>query len=407
MFELASLNSPINDFRADMIIGNEQRSSFTDLRWANHFSQADSAIEKGDFSTAKSLLTEIVEQSKNPDGNQIYAKAIHNLGVVAQKEMNLEKAERYFERSLKIFENLGDRRATCSSYHHIGMIHALRGQLHKAEESILKAAHIREELELHEELATDLFELGSLAERRGSWNEAERFYRRALEINERLGNQNGISGCYYALSGVAQELGRYEESNNWLEQADGLIDETKRNILSQGHIYFQRGILAMEAQDPITAESEFLAAQEAYKTAKSRFHIAGTFLNLGNVRLFQNDFTEAETLFTRAINEYRALKSWSEALALSALGELRAQQGRYAEDIYLQREALGLLSDSEEANRKNIMARIFRSKSQMTIREFVEAASTPLPRVPPLFPPPTEKEIKELEQQELGNNTGE
>ncbi len=104
---------------------------------------------------------------------------------VAQRRVDLDAAQDWYQRSLEILESLGDRLATAASYHQLGMV----------------------------------------AQHRGDFEAAQDWYQRSLEILESLGDRPGMANSYGQLGLLAEAAGRAIEALDWMVRCVSLFPE--------------------------------------------------------------------------------------------------------------------------------------------------------------------------------------
>ncbi len=100
------------------------------------------------------------------------AALLHNFGNIVQNRGEYDKALEYYERSLKIAEELGDRSGVAQSLHQIGMIHQERGEYDKALEYYDRSLKIKEELGNRSGVAISLGQIGILLVKLERYDEA-------------------------------------------------------------------------------------------------------------------------------------------------------------------------------------------------------------------------------------------
>jgi CHAT domain-containing protein/tetratricopeptide (TPR) repeat protein len=163
-------------------------------------------MEAGDFNDAANLLagaTELLDrwgfgQYLEGQHRRLFDKLdaretaaiLHNFGNLIQNRGEYEKASEYYDRSLKIEEELGDRSGVANSLHQIGMIHQKRGEYEKALEHYDRSLKIAEELGDRSEIATSLGQTGNLFIDVGRYNEAFKNLLSALSIFIELQSPN-------------------------------------------------------------------------------------------------------------------------------------------------------------------------------------------------------------------------
>ncbi len=139
-------------------------------------SRADILIEQGDYETAKFILSELEQDSEAREMTAPLAYALCSLGVVADREGNLELARDYFEKA----------RSTAQSIHTDGATG--RAEAHLAEVEAAITQHITR-------LQTELIQDSELDRIRTL------VANQYIFGNETPGNRAGLYGYYHTLVG--------------------------------------------------------------------------------------------------------------------------------------------------------------------------------------------------------------
>ena len=75
--------------------------------------------------------------------------ALNNIGIIYQKQESYDRSLEYHIKSLKIKEEIGDKRGASISYNNIGIIYEKQGTYDLALEYFLKALKIKKKLEIN------------------------------------------------------------------------------------------------------------------------------------------------------------------------------------------------------------------------------------------------------------------
>ena len=114
------------------------------------------------------------------------AAAINNVGYVYGNYGDMQKQLEYFEKSLKINEELGDKKGLAGAFNSVGYAHKLLGNLKKAIEYYGKSIKIRDEIGDKKGVSSSYLNIGSLYESQGEIDKALEYYQKTLKIQEEL-----------------------------------------------------------------------------------------------------------------------------------------------------------------------------------------------------------------------------
>ena len=177
------------------------------------------ANQHGDISKAleyyhKSL--KIQEEIKNKRGVAI---CLNNIGVIYNQEGDIAKALQYYSKSLKIQEEIKDKHGMAYSLKSIGAIYHGQGDIPKALDYYHKSLKIREEIKDSKGIAQSLESLGVIYEELGDIPKALDCYQKSLKRNEEVNDKVGIGynlnaiGVIYSKQGLEKKIGTSERDS--------------------------------------------------------------------------------------------------------------------------------------------------------------------------------------------------
>jgi predicted ATPase/DNA-binding CsgD family transcriptional regulator len=121
------------------------------------------------------------------------ASALQRLGSIAREQGRYDEARALHQRSLTIWEGLGDQRGVASSQNYLGFVAWLDGDSATAEEMCERALREFDRAGNLQDAAVTLVSLGASALYRNDLGLADERLERALEISRKLGFQEGIA----------------------------------------------------------------------------------------------------------------------------------------------------------------------------------------------------------------------
>ncbi|WP_327004840.1 tetratricopeptide repeat protein [Dactylosporangium sp. NBC_01737] len=287
------------------------------------------AYRLGDFDEAERCYQQsltILEQLGDQAG---IANSYGQLGMLAQDRGNYAEAERRYQQSLTIFEQLGNQTGIATSYHQLGILAHNRGNYTEAERRYQQSLTIKEQLGNQAGIATSYHQLGMLAQDRGNDAEAERRYQQSLTIKEQLGDQSGIASSYHHLGMLAQHRGDYTEAERRYQQSL-IINEQLGNQASLASSYHQLGILAQLRGDYTEAERRYQQSLTIEQQLGNQAGIATSYAQLGNLHATTGDPSEAIQLHVQALSIRLAIGLPQAANNITRLTELRERTGHAA-----------------------------------------------------------------------------
>lgn len=252
--------------------------------------------EAGD--AAKSAL----EWAKEANRDDERAVALFYVARVAQERRDFEDAERWYRKSLAIFEQQGDEHGVAGAHHNLGVIAQERREFDEAE-NLYRESLEAERQDNEHGAAITYHQLGRIAEERRDFEDAERWYRKSLEIAERQGDEHGAASTYHQLGMIAQERRDFEEAKRWYRKSLE-IEERQGNEHGVAHTYHQLGMIAQERREFEEAERWYHKSSEVREFQKDNHAAANTHAQLGIVAALQGNYADAVDWLTQSVKAF-------------------------------------------------------------------------------------------------------
>ena len=147
-------------------------------------------ITWGYWDLSKSLYLETLNTTISKANE---AMIVHNLGTIFKNQGEYQQAIDYYNRSMKIEEELGNKSGIAKTLHQIGNIHFQKGDYQQAIDYYNRSLKIKEELEDKSGIAITLHQIGMIHQQKGDYQQAIDYYNRSLKIKEELGDKSGIA----------------------------------------------------------------------------------------------------------------------------------------------------------------------------------------------------------------------
>jgi serine phosphatase RsbU (regulator of sigma subunit) len=137
-----------------------------------------------------------------------YADFLNNKGYIYNNLGDISVALDYFHKSIKIQEEIKDKKGLAYSLNNVGFIYNSQGDIVRALDYYEKSLKLREEIEDKEGIAQSLSNIGNLFEQTGDKSRALRYFYQSLRIRETINDKLGQG---YSLQNIGNI---YEEQNN-------------------------------------------------------------------------------------------------------------------------------------------------------------------------------------------------
>ncbi|HWY10560.1 MAG TPA: tetratricopeptide repeat protein [Bacteroidia bacterium] len=158
---------------------------------------------------------------------QIKSSAYNNIGYIYQNEGDVKKALEYYQKGMKIQEEIGDLKGIAQSLNNIGFIFQNQNDVPKTLDYYNRSLTIREKIGDKKGIAESLNNLGLVYRKNGDPNckseikdaciragvqKALEYYLRSLKIKEEVNDVNGIGISLNNIGGIYNYLGDYDKA---------------------------------------------------------------------------------------------------------------------------------------------------------------------------------------------------
>lgn len=190
--------------------------------------------------------------------------------------------------------------------------------------------------------------LGSIAyiyRRRGQLDLALRSYKECAELYRRLGNLRSYANILNSIGNIYRFQGKLEEALRrskiaWRLRND-LFHVGKASEVDVALSLSTMGMIYLEADDIIQADSFFQKAFETYYHAGYKKGIAATYNRLGQVQVVKGDLLQAKRLFEKAEEAAAEVDSEAYINSLNKQGRMFARNQQWEEAAIFLKKAVG------------------------------------------------------------------
>jgi CHAT domain-containing protein/tetratricopeptide (TPR) repeat protein len=283
------------------------------------------------------------------------ARAVYDLANLYYIRGDYERAESFYQRALKMQEELlGTRHSDVAlSLHGLARLHRTQGRYEQAEQLSQRALDILEvdPTEHALSIAMVLNGMALLYTDQGAYTRAEPLLRRALEIWEKaLGADHpAVATALNNLAEIYRAQGTYEHAEQFYERAFQVVEAVlgKNRLMAD----LREALLHHEQGTYSRAEPLYYRALQIWEGALGKNH-PNVALVLGNLALLQSEqraYAPAEPLYRRALQIMEATLGKNHptvATTLYNLARLYVAQGMYAQAEPLLQRALRIAEGS-------------------------------------------------------------
>jgi tetratricopeptide (TPR) repeat protein len=144
---------------------------------------------------------------------------LNNIGLVYNNLGQYEQALSYYQQALPITQEIGDRRGEGTTLNNLGAVYRALSQYEQALSYYQQALPIRQEIGDRQGEGVTLNNIGLVYDNLGQYQQALSYYQQALPIFQEIGDHTGEGTTLNNIGGVYDNLGQYEQALSYYQQA--------------------------------------------------------------------------------------------------------------------------------------------------------------------------------------------
>jgi tetratricopeptide (TPR) repeat protein len=222
-------------------------------------------LELGEIEPARRAFEETLELARWDHDDVLVARAMNNLGIVANIEGRWDEAIALYALAITVHQRNGDSRGLSEGYHNLAITHRDRGELAEADELERRSVEFAREAEQERLVALARLGRAEIALRRRDFALAEMSARRLAADFERLGDPIRQADAT-RLAGVAcMGRRRYADAAELLDRA---LEDSRRigALLNVAETLRARAEMHLAQGDADSARADAMDAMEAYRS---------------------------------------------------------------------------------------------------------------------------------------------
>jgi serine phosphatase RsbU (regulator of sigma subunit) len=180
---------------------------------------------KGNFNQAIRFYNQSLKIWEELNDKMNIATCHKDLGLFYDELGNFNKALEYYLKALKIFEGIGYKRGIAACYNDIGNINAYQNNNTVALNYFLKSLKIKEEIGDKRGIALSNGNIGAIYTALHNYNLAINYYLKSIDARKELGDKKGMAICYDNMGVVQFNIGNYQKSINYYNLALALYQQ--------------------------------------------------------------------------------------------------------------------------------------------------------------------------------------
>lgn len=261
--------------QADKAIQVAQETRDANLEVKGYLLWGRALLSQGDYDGAEDRFTQALTNAQSNELVRLEADSLRNLGIVDERLGKGPSAIDYFERSLSLYQQIGDRRGEGQTLNQLGNILLLQGDYRGGKQYYEQFLGISREIgdrwgegQVVRNIADIFF---STYDYRG----ASKYFEEALQITREIGNRTIESSALVGMGNIYLEQAEFTKAKTLFEQSLNIAREIgnkpwEAKTLSQIGLYFH-------------LQGDYVRAQSYYEQSLEIYRLLGNRLSQGRV----------------------------------------------------------------------------------------------------------------------------
>ncbi len=165
--------------------------------------------DQGDYAKASAFYHRSLKIKEDIGDKKGIASSLNNIGNIYQKQGDYDKASAFYHRSLTIKEEIGNKQGIASSLNNIGLIYNNQGDYARAIDYYTRSLAIKEEIGDKLGIGNSLVNIGIIYSEQGDYDSAIVHFTRSLTIREEMGDKRGIASSLFSIGSIHMRQGDY------------------------------------------------------------------------------------------------------------------------------------------------------------------------------------------------------
>jgi adenylate cyclase len=249
------------------------------------------------FILAQTLMS-FGEQRKYPTAK---ARAYQLMGLTMYAKGDFVEALDYGQRSLKINEEVGDKRGSATNLLNLGSIYLAHGNYNNALNNYLQSLKLFEEIGEKKKISLAIGNIGIIYQFQGNSAKALAYYLRSSKICEEIGDKEGIARNMINIAIIYGDQGDNAESMDYLQRSLEIYEEI-RDMKVISTILGNIGTIYRNQKDYPKAMEYCQRSLKISQEAGFKMQTAISLVQIGSLYSDQGDYTQALNHFLRSLN---------------------------------------------------------------------------------------------------------
>ncbi|MFX1535118.1 MAG: tetratricopeptide repeat protein [Promethearchaeota archaeon] len=234
------------------------------------------------------------------------AYSLNNIGKVYWHIGDFDHVLDYYQQSLALFEELGNKKDIAGAFHNIGVIYWRKGEVDQALEYYQRSLAIKEKYADKQDIALSFNNIGVIYWQKDDLDQALEFFEQSLTIQKEFSEDQDIAACLNNIGTIYQQKGDFNQALKYHQQSLELFEKLRnkqdiaRSFHNIGVIHWYKGDLnqALEYLERGLAIREKLINKQL---------IAHSLVSIGIVYWFKGDSRQSLEYYQQGLALFEKL----------------------------------------------------------------------------------------------------
>lgn len=268
--------------------------------------------------TCITLAQQSLSKSSLIGFKQGIARNANTLAIVYRGRREWNLASDYQQRSLKIYEQMGDKYGNMSSLMGLGLIDFYQNKYTSALNYQLMALKLAEELDKKQEIASCLNNIGNIHYKQHNNELALEYYQKSLSIREQIKDKIGTANSLGSLAIIYKNEKKYELALENYQKALQVFQEMNDKIKIATVLEHIGNVYELQKKYELALEYQAKSMQVSEKIGDKE-GIVHTLRNFANIYYKQGNYDKALEYAEKSIQIAQQINDWSQIEQLNKL----------------------------------------------------------------------------------------
>lgn len=207
--------------------------------------------------------------------------------------LHLDSATAFFDKAMKGYTSIGNKRGQATTAFKIGWVYKKRGEIDKALGADLDALHIMEQLNDQQGIAAASERISDDLTKQGRLKEALDYAQKAIDICEKNDLQDELVYAFFNAGSVAITDGKKDQAFDYFDKTVKLAKTRASNPMSMSDFLNSRGNALKRLGRYREALNDYHTAFDLAKKTNYTNAASTVIANLGEVNLLMGNYKEA------------------------------------------------------------------------------------------------------------------